>query len=449
MQTITLVYLYHRRQHSIGIFFKHNALLNLAAKKLPAVKWSSQNNCWYMPLSKEAHGQIKNAFASIAIIEQQALKEYLVQRSKVLASNAPKAWPAAAAPSAGTAARTIATTKATAGAALPATTPTKKAIATTRPATAATTNAAQAQTPQPAKPSPTAMALSPQNLHALQRFIEILKLKAYSPSTIKTYRNEFMQLLQLLKEKPVNDLSVAQLKRYMVYAMEKEGISENTAHSRLNALKFYYEQVLGREKFFWEIPRPKKPLQLPKLLNEDEIRRLFNALSNKKHKAMLFTAYSAGLRVSEIVHLKIADIDSKRMQVFIACAKGKKDRYVNLSPILLDILRNYIKLYKPAPRIYLFESEQSLQAYPVRTVQQIFTNAKTKAGIKKEVGVHSLRHSFATHLLDKGTDIKYIKDLLGHFDIKTTERYLHVSKRQLVNIVSPFDDLWKNEKIDW
>jgi integrase/recombinase XerD len=217
----------------------------------------------------------------------------------------------------------------------------------------------------------------------------------------------------------------------------------------MNALKFYYEQVLKNEKLFWEIPRPKKPLVLPKLLNEDELKKLFNTLSNKKHKAMLFTAYSAGLRVSEIVNLKISHIDSKRMQIFIERAKGKKDRYVNLSPILLDLLRKYIEAYQPRPKLYLFESEQTQVAYPVRTVQQVFANAKHKAGIAKDVGIHSLRHSFATHLLDKGTDIKYIKDLLGHFDIKTTERYLHVSKQKLVNIISPFDDLWKNEQIDW
>ena len=137
------------------------------------------------------------------------------------------------------------------------------------------------------------------------------------------------------------------------------------------------------------------------------------------------------------------------MQILIEKGKGKKDRYVNLSPVLLDILRKYIAKYKPRPKKYLFESEQIMQAYPTRSVQQIFTNAKNKAGIKKEVGIHSLRHSFATHLLDKGTDIKYIKDLLGHFDIKTTERYLHVSKKQLVNIISPFDDLWNTEQIDW
>jgi site-specific recombinase XerD len=122
---------------------------------------------------------------------------------------------------------------------------------------------------------------------------------------------------------------------------------------------------------------------------------------------------------------------------------------VNLSPVLLDILRSYLKTYKPRPSKYLFESDYTLRAYPTRTVQQIFSNAKEKAGIKKEVGIHSLRHSFATHLLEKGIDIRYIKEILGHFNIKTTERYLHVTKQSLVNIISPLDDLMGKEKIDW
>ena len=287
------------------------------------------------------------------------------------------------------------------------------------------------------------------NSHILPLMKQQLKLKAYSSSTLSTYLNEMSQLLQALGDIPADDLQPAHFKRYLIYCLDKLGLKENTLHSRINAMKFYFEQVLGRERFFWQIPRPKKPLLLPKLLNETELRKLFNALTNKKHKAMLFTAYSAGLRVSEIVNLKIADIDSRSMQIFIGRAKGKKDRYVNLSPLLLDILRKYVKEYNPAPREYLFESEQILQPYPTRTIQQIFSNAKRMAGITKQVGIHSLRHSFATHLLDKGTDIKYIKDLLGHFNIKTTERYLHVSKKQLVNIVSPFDDLWKNEQIEW
>jgi integrase/recombinase XerD len=399
MQTVTLKAFAHRQQECIGIFFLRHAALTAAIKKIPGTRWSKTHACWYLPLSKATVADIEQAITTIAVLDTSQLKTFLQKR------------------------KTVATT-----------------LVAPQP---------QAVLPKTPLPGAAVYQLGSENLAALQLFVQELKLKAYSASTIRTYRGEFLQLLQLLKTKPVNNLTAADIKRYLVYTMEKQGISENTAHSRLNALKFYFEQVLGKEKFFWEIPRPKKPLLLPKMLNENEIGRLFNALSNRKHKAMLFTAYSAGLRVSEIVQLKIADVDSGRMQILIQHGKGKKDRYVNLSPVLLDILRTYVKTYQPRPVVYLFESEQSRSAYPIRTVQQIFANAKSKAGIKKEVGVHSLRHSFATHLLDKGTDIKYIKDLLGHFDIKTTERYLHVSKQQLVNIVSPFDDLWGKAEIEW
>ncbi|MFZ9387683.1 MAG: tyrosine-type recombinase/integrase [Chitinophagaceae bacterium] len=289
-------------------------------------------------------------------------------------------------------------------------------------------------------------AVNGQVLLAMERR---LTLKALSDSTRRTYLNEMRQFLQTLGQIPADQLTPEHLQRYLVYCFEKLKLSENTLHSRINALKFYYEQVLGREKFFWHIPRPKKPMLLPKLLNEDEIGRLFNALGNRKHKAMLFTVYSAGLRVSELTRLRLRDIDSSRMQILIEKSKGKKDRYVNLSPVLLDILRSYLLSYRPRPTEYLFESGQTGTAYPARTVQQIFSNAKKKAGITKEVGIHSLRHSFATHLLEKGVDIRYIKELLGHFDIRTTERYLHVARQRLVNIISPLDDLFGQNKIDW
>ncbi|MFC4230987.1 tyrosine-type recombinase/integrase [Parasediminibacterium paludis] len=291
--------------------------------------------------------------------------------------------------------------------------------------------------------------MSKHNTEQLANFLQTLILKGYSPSTIKTYKNELGVFFQLLKHVPADSLDVARVKSYLHYCHTTLKHSENTLHSRMNALKFYYEQVLGREKFFWEIPRPKKPMLLPKVLGEEELGKLFSALDNKKHKAMLFTAYSGGLRVSEVAALKIKHIDSDRMQIFIAKAKGKKDRYVGLSPVLLDILRDYVKTYTPTPKVYLFESEHTFTAYPTRTIQRIFQLAKQKAGIGKDVGIHSLRHSFATHLLEKGTDIRFIKDLLGHFDIKTTERYLHVSKHKLINIVSPLDDLYKKGKIDW
>jgi integrase/recombinase XerD len=287
------------------------------------------------------------------------------------------------------------------------------------------------------------------NKQQLSIFIKTLILKGYSKSTINTYKNEFAIFLKTLKSVKADELKTTRVKNYLFYCHDTLKLSENTIHSRMNALKFYYEQVLKREKFFFDIPRPKKKLQLPKILSEDELGRLFHALENKKHKAMLFTAYSAGLRVSEIVALKISHIDSGRMQIFIENAKGKKDRIVALSPVLLDILRDYLKTYQPRPKVYLFESEFTGEAYPTRTIQQIFSNAKRKAGITKDLGVHSLRHSFATHLLEKGTDIRFIKELLGHFNIKTTERYLHVSKKTLVNIVSPLDDLYLKGKIEY
>ena len=402
MPTITLSLESRNGQERIFLAFPYNKSIIDAVRQVRGIKWSATAKQWHLPAEKAAVTALKDTIQSIAQLDTRILKKQLLERNR----NAVDA-----------------STTALAVAKYSSHYPTKRVVSIRK--------------------------IQLVNAHVLPLMKEQLQLKAYSRSTISTYLNEMSQLLQALGSIAADDLQPVHLKRYLLYCLNQLGLKENTLHSRINAMKFYYEQVLERERFFWQIPRPKKPVLLPRLLNETELRKLFNALSNKKHKAMLFTAYSAGLRVSEIVNLKIADVDSKRMQIFISRAKGKKDRYVNLSPLLLDILRKYVKEYSPAPRVYLFESEQTMQPYPVRTIQQIFSNAKRAAGITKSVGIHSLRHSFATHLLDKGTDIKYIKDLLGHFNIKTTERYLHVSKKQLVNIVSPFDDLWKNERIEW
>jgi len=283
--------------------------------------------------------------------------------------------------------------------------------------------------------------LSTENVESLRRFIEQLKLKAYSASTIRTYRNEFLQLLQLIKNKPVNELTPDDLRRYLLYCFEKLKLSENTLHSRINAIKFYFEQVLGREKFFWEIPRPKKTNDLPKTFNQEEIAAIINGTKNKKHKVMLMLAYSAGLRVSEVVALKAYEIDSKRMSILIRQAKGKKDRMVTLSPVMLVMLREYAAAYKPDKQGYLFEGSVKGEPYSSRSLQEVLQAAKNRAGIIKPGSIHALRHSFATHLLDKGTDVTMIQKLLGHNDIKTTLRYLHTTNKDLLKIISPLDDL--------
>jgi integrase/recombinase XerD len=363
MKQVILKPLYHRGQESIGIYFADYALLNGIVRKLPQVKWSQTNKCWYVPLSKEGYNKIYFALKGKAGIEQQELHEYLSEKKKK--GTLLPAIPGAIKPVIKK--------------------PSQLIIQNQKPVLQTFTNK-QVTVYKGEK-------IKPVNAYVIPAMQQHLRLKAYSPSTIRTYLNEMTQLLTLLKDIPADELKVEHLKRYLVFCFEKLQLKENTLHSRINALKFYYEQVLGREKFFWEIPRPKKPFLLPKVLGEDELVRLFNALENLKHKAMLFTAYSAGLRVSEVAALKIKNIDSGRMQILIENAKGKKDRYVTLSPVLLDILRSYIKNYKPKPVEYLFESEQSGTAYPARTIQRIFQLAKDKARILKTVGIHSLRHS--------------------------------------------------------
>ena len=409
MSKITLKPLLHRDQECIGIYFEHNTKLNGVIQKDAGAKWSQTKKVWYVPLSKANYNKLFFAVNGRAEIEQSALHEYLAERKKNQLL-------------------------------LPAI---QTAISKVTMPLAVPVHVSKKMT------HIISGKIHPVNKHVLLQMEEKLKLKAYSASTRRTYLQEMSHLLGMLKNIPADELTPAHLKRYLIYCHDELKLKENTLHSRINSLKFYYEQVLGREKFFWEIPRPKKQFILPKVLGEDEVAKLFNALNNIKHKAMLFTAYSAGLRVSEIVALKLRDIDSSRMQIRIENAKGKKDRYVNLSPVLLDILRAYIRTYKPKPKVYLFESEHTGEAYPTRTIQRIFQIAREKAKISKSVGIHSLRHSFATHMLEKGIDIRYIKDLLGHFSIKTTEKYLHVKKEQLVNIISPLDDLWRSGKINW
>ena len=381
MENIEFKPIFHNKLERIALVYEYRAEINNIVKKIAGARWSQTLKCWHVPLNEAVCTLAIQALTPFGKLNLQLLKTFL-QKRKTVNSTQEKEKPA------GLSSGQLVVYK----------------------------------------------KISNHNLAELGRMVDTLKLKAYSPSTLKTYRNEVMQLLKVIGGKAVDQLTPDELRRYMLYAIEKEGINEFTTNSRLNALKFYYEKVLGREKMFIEIPRPKKPLNLPKVLGETELSRLFTALQNKKHKAILFTAYSAGLRVSEAVNLKLADIDSDRMQIFIERAKGKKDRYVMLSPVLLDILRNYIKEIKPTPLMYVFEGEQPGNPYHTKTAQKIFQMAKEKAGIKKDVSFHSLRHSFATHLLEKGVDIKYIKDLLGHFDIKTTLRYLHVKREQLVNI---------------
>jgi site-specific recombinase XerD len=280
--------------------------------------------------------------------------------------------------------------------------------------------------------------LSPGNFDAFRRYLETLQLKAYSGNTIRVYRFEFLKLLQLLRGRPVEEMGEDQVRAYMLWLIRDHGYGESQANSAINAIKFYFEKVLDRPRIVMELPRPKKPLLLPRVLGKPSIERIIRDTVNLKHRAMLMLAYSAGLRVSEVVALRICDIDSDRMSIHVTRAKGKKDRVVGLSPKLLDVLREYFRQYRP--RTYLFEGADGGE-YSTRAVQQVFRDAKQRAGVRTPGGIHTLRHSYATHLLESGTDIRFIQELLGHNSILTTRRYTHVSLQQAAQIRSPLDDL--------
>ncbi len=261
----------------------------------------------------------------------------------------------------------------------------------------------------------------------------------YSQKTIKLYTGlfeEFMNHYPMLDIKTIDETLIIKFLRFLV---TERKVSVTYQNQSINAIKFYYERVLGGQRKFYFIDRPIKEKTLPSVLSTEEVVRILRVTENLKHKAILMTIYSAGLRISEAIGLRIKDIDSARMQVRIEQSKGKKDRYTLLSQKTLDILRQYFREYRP--KEWLFEGQIAGEQYATRSIQNLFRAAVVRAGIQKDVSVHTLRHSFATHLLENGTDLRYIQSLLGHESSKTTEIYTHVTTRGFDQIKSPLDGL--------
>lgn len=229
------------------------------------------------------------------------------------------------------------------------------------------------------------------------------------------------------------------VKSFFLHLIDERQCSHSYVNQSISALKLFHEAVLGERWSPQKIQRPKKIKRLPKVLSEEEVAALISALTNLKHRAIMMLLYSAGLRVGEVVRLKAEHIDSSRMLVLVRSGKGAKDRVSILSDVALDMLRNYYRVYRPQK--WLFPGAKAGRHITERTVQKVFVQAKGRAGIHKDATVHSLRHSFATHLLEAGTDLRYIQELLGHQSSKTTEVYTHVTSRDLRRIQSPLDRL--------
>jgi integrase/recombinase XerD len=224
----------------------------------------------------------------------------------------------------------------------------------------------------------------------------------------------------------------------LLYLVEVRQISTSYQIQAINAIKFYFEKVIKGPRRVYYIERPREEKFLPSVLSEAEVKKIIENISNLKHKCLIMTCYSAGLRISEALNLKPADIDSKRMMIHIRGGKGKKDRITLLSSRLLEILREYYRLYKPVE--YLFTGQMGGQ-YSERSAQLVLKEAARRAGITHHVTLHTLRHSFATHLLEKETDLRYIQSLLGHSCPKTTQIYTHITTKGFDQIKNPLDNL--------
>lgn len=263
-----------------------------------------------------------------------------------------------------------------------------------------------------------------------------LILAGYSPKTKKAYEGHVRRFLEQLG-RDVHHGNI-EVRSYVERMLNDKELSHSFANQFISAMTFFCDRIL-REPL-QSFPRPKKEHKLPQVLSQTELTKLFAQVTNIKHKTILYMIYASGLRVGEVVRICIADVDSDRMMVRIQQAKGRKDRYVMLSEKVLESLREYYKLYKP--KTWLFSGQAGDDSFLTeRSVQHVFEDALAKTGIRKKVGVHVLRHSFATHLLESGTDLRYIQELLGLASSKTTEIYTHVSKKNIAKIRSPMDIL--------
>lgn len=290
----------------------------------------------------------------------------------------------------------------------------------------------------PAKPKYTPQYVPARYEAAVTALEQVLLLKRYSHNTVKTYIKAFRQFILFYNDRKPSSLTRADIDAFIVHQIKTKGISESHQNQILSAIKMFYEAVLGQSEKVRDLIRPKQSSKLPHVLTAEEIERLIKATGNPKHKCILMLIYSGGLRLGELIRLRLDDLEPAAGRIFVYGGKGKKDRCTILSPKVWQQLQEYIAVYRPVE--WVFEGQDG-GAYSSRSVQKIFTRAKIHSGINPYATVHTLRHSFATHLLEAGVDLRYIQDLLGHESTKTTEIYTHITRVGWERVQSPLDRL--------
>jgi site-specific recombinase XerD len=266
---------------------------------------------------------------------------------------------------------------------------------------------------------------------------EEMRLRGFSMRTISVYLLYLQDLANHHGKSPAH-MSVEEVRDYFLHIINERLLSESTVNVARSSFQFFYSRVLGRRHFLDPIPRIRPGKRRPVVLDTAEVRRIFEVTANLKHRTILMTVYASGLRVGEVVNLRLADIDGRRMQILVRQGKGKRDRLVMLSPRNLGQLREYWRAYRPTDWLFYSRGDRG-KAYSARSVEKVFRAAAVRAGISKPATVHTLRHSFATHLLEGGADLHRIQMLMGHTSVRTTQGYLHVRRPGLFGLRSPLD----------
>ncbi len=369
----------HNQTPAVKILFEYNNSINYQLRKATVAKWSQSMKCWYLPRNDFNLSFFLNNFCQLAWIDYSGLKENPISL-------------------------------------IPETLKNQQVISEIK-----------------------SRILPEETQVQIHRFREWMQQKRYSANTIKTYTEAIGTFLKYFSQKTILEISNADLLDFNSHYIIKKGYSSAYQNQVINGVKLFFTFARSLKFEVEKAERPRREHKLPNVLSKEEIKLILEAHSNIKHKTMLSLIYSCGLRCGELIALKPENIDSKRNLIHINLAKGKKDRIVPLSSKILAMLREYYQKYKP--ETWLFEGQTVGTQYDDRSLQQVLKQALKKTGIKKPVTLHWLRHSYATHLLESGTDLRYIQELLGHKSSKTTEIYTHVSTKSIQNIISPFDNL--------
>jgi integrase/recombinase XerD len=444
MITITIERVLHDGGIRVALKFASDREVTEKVMKLPGARWSEKLNCWHIPDSPDVASEIFEKLRLYAFIDYSALKKtkpgYRIhepgKEQKVIriVRGQPSSIPLDEQGEAGS----------------------RSDLRTDFHFHGKSTSPTEVSHQIPAggdpPPVPESHPVSRRNLINLQnvvlssvakadinRFRDWLESRRFPRNTVRTYTSMMEAFLRYVFPREASDCNAEDLTRMVNDYVLPKGLSYSYQNQLISAVKKYYREIHRDKIDPGEFTRPRVRHRLPNVLSKDEVRMVLAAPLNEKHRVLLSVIYGCGLRRSEVIMLELGDIDRDRLLLSVRQAKGFKDRVVPISPKLLEMIDSYIKRFHPA--IYLFEGQRQGYPYSATSVEKVFNLACAKADISKEITLHGLRHSYATHLLEAGTDLRYIQELLGHKSSKTTEIYTHVTEKSIQKIRSPFDDL--------